>query len=81
MPPMWSFLLSQKHQCQAPPQGWALNAFTLTNSESPFQTMTTPTQHERRSVVSDSLQSHGLYTVHGILQDRRVECVAFSFSR
>ena len=38
--------------------------------QSPFQTMTTPTQHERRSVVSDSLQSHGLYTVHGILKVR-----------
>ena len=34
---------------------------------------------ESRSVVSDSLQLHG-YTVHGILQARIVERVAFSFS-
>ena len=34
---------------------------------------------ESRSVVSDSLQLHG-YTVHGILQARIVERIAFSFS-
>ena len=56
------FPSQKKHQCQAPPQGWALNAFTLTNSGSPFQTMTTPTQHECRSVVSDYLQPHGLHS-------------------
>ena len=38
-------------------------------------------EHESRSVVSDSLQPHGLYTVHGILQARILEWVAFSFSR
>ena len=32
------------------------------------------------SVVSDSLQPHG-YTIHGILQARILEWVAFSFSR
>ena len=31
-------------------------------------------------VVSDSLQLHGLYTVHGILQARILEWVAFPFS-
>ena len=36
---------------------------------------------ESHSVVSDSLQSHGLYTVHGILQARILEWVAFPFSR
>ena len=35
---------------------------------------------ERRSVVSDSLQPHGLYS-HGILQARILECVAYPFSR
>ena len=35
---------------------------------------------ESRSVVSDSLQPHGL-TVHGILQARILEWVAFPFSR
>ena len=38
-------------------------------------------EHESRSVVSNSLQPHGLYTVHGILQARILEWVAFSFSR
>ena len=28
-----------------------------------------------------SLQLHGLYTVHGILQARILDCVAFPFSR
>ena len=32
------------------------------------------------SVVSDSLWPHGLYTVHGILQARILEWVAFPFS-
>ena len=32
-------------------------------------------------VVSYSLQPHGLYTVHGILQARIVDWVAFPFSR
>jgi len=36
---------------------------------------------ESHSVVSDSLQPHGLYTVHGILQARILEWVAFPFSR
>ena len=37
---------------------------------------------ESCSVVSDSLRLHGLYvTVHGILQARIVEWVAFPFSR
>ena len=31
--------------------------------------------------MSDSLQPHGLYTVHGILQARILEWVAFPFSR
>ena len=31
--------------------------------------------------MSDSLQHHGLYTVHGILQVRILEWVAFPFSR
>ena len=33
------------------------------------------------SVISDSLQPHGLYIVHGILQARILEWVAFPFSR
>ena len=36
---------------------------------------------ESPSVLSDSLQPHGLYTVHGILQARILEWVAFPFSR
>ena len=36
---------------------------------------------ESRSVVSDSLWSHGLYTVYGILYARILEWVAFPFSR
>ena len=39
------------------------------------------TESESHSVVSDSLQPHGLYTVHGILQARILEGVAFPFSR
>ena len=31
--------------------------------------------------MSDSLRSHGLHTVHEILQARILECVAFPFSR
>ena len=38
-------------------------------------------ESESRSVVSDSLQPHGLYTVHGILQARIWEWVVFVFSR
>ena len=38
-------------------------------------------QSESRSLVSDSLWPHGLYTVHGILQARILEWVAFPFSR
>ena len=38
-------------------------------------------QSESRSVVSDSLQPHGLYTVHGIFQAGILERVAFPFSR
>ena len=38
-------------------------------------------ESESRSVVSDSLQPHGLYTVHGILQTRRLKWVAVPFSR
>ena len=36
---------------------------------------------ESHSVMSDSLQSHGLYTVHGILQPRIPDWVAIPFSR
>ena len=36
---------------------------------------------ESRSVVSNSLRPHGLYTVHGILQARILEWVAFLSSR
>ena len=36
---------------------------------------------ESLSVVSDSLQPHGLYVVHGILQARLLEWVAIPFSR
>ena len=38
-------------------------------------------ESEGRSVVSNSLQPHGPYTVHGILQARILEWVAFPFSR
>ena len=39
-------------------------------------------ESESGSVMSDSLQPHGLYyTVHGILQARILEWVAFPFSR
>ena len=37
-------------------------------------------ESESRSVMSDSLRPHGLY-VHGILQARILEWVAFPFSR
>ena len=40
-----------------------------------------PCESESRSVMSDSLQPHGLYIVHGILQVRILECVAFPFSQ
>ena len=36
---------------------------------------------ESGSVVSDSLQLHGLYKAHGILQARMLEWVAFPFFR
>ena len=36
---------------------------------------------EIHSVVSDSLQPHELYIVHGLLQARILEWVAFPFSR
>ena len=36
---------------------------------------------ESHSVLSDPLQPRGLYTVHGILQARILEWVAFPFSR
>ena len=36
---------------------------------------------ESCSVVANSLQPHGLYTVRGILQPRILEWVAFPFSR
>ena len=40
------------------------------------------TERESCSIVSDSWGPHGLYiTVHGILQARIVEWVAFPFSR
>ena len=35
---------------------------------------------ESRSAVSDSLRPHGLHIVHGILQARILEWVAFPFS-
>ena len=38
-------------------------------------------ESESHSVMSDSLQLHRLYVVHGILQVRIVEWVAFPFSR
>ena len=38
-------------------------------------------ESESRSVVSNSLQLHGLYTIHGILQARILEWVTFPFSR
>ena len=38
-------------------------------------------ESESRSVMSDSLRLHELYTVHGILQARILEWVAFPFSR
>ena len=37
-------------------------------------------ESQSRSVVSDSLPPHGLYTVHGILQARILEWVVFPFS-
>ena len=37
-------------------------------------------ERERRSVMSDSLRPHGLYS-RGILQDRILEWVAFPFCR
>jgi len=36
---------------------------------------------ESHSVVNDSLRPHGPHTVHGILQARILEWVAFPFSR
>ena len=36
---------------------------------------------ESRSIMSDSLQPHEVYMVHGILQDRKLEWAAFPFSR
>ena len=36
---------------------------------------------ESRSIMSDSLQPHEVYMVHGILQDRKQEWAAFPFSR
>ena len=36
---------------------------------------------ESHSVVSNSLQLHGLYTVHGVLQARILEWEALPFSR
>ena len=38
-------------------------------------------ESESGSAVSDSLQSHGLYTVRGIFQARILEWVAIPFSR
>ena len=38
-------------------------------------------ESESCSIVSDSLEPHGLHTVHGILQARILEWVAFPFSR
>jgi len=38
-------------------------------------------ESESCSVVSDSLQTHGLYTGHEILHVRILEWVAFPFSR
>ena len=58
---------------------------TLSPVSPPFQTDSLPLSHQKkerkgRSVVSDSLRPHG-HTVHGILQARILEWVAFSFSR
>ena len=33
-------------------------------------------ESESRSVIADTLQPHGLYTVHGILQARILECLS-----
>ena len=38
-------------------------------------------ESESRSAVSDSLQDHGLYIIHGILQARTLGWVVFPFSR
>ena len=38
-------------------------------------------ESESCSVLSNSLRPHGLYTVHGILQARILEWVAYPFSR
>ena len=38
-------------------------------------------ESESHSVMSESLQPYGLYTVHGILQARILEWVAAPFSR
>ena len=38
-------------------------------------------ESDSRSVVSDSLQLHGLYSVHGLLQARILEWVAFPCPR
>ena len=38
-------------------------------------------ESESHLVVSNSLQPHGLYIVHGILQAKILEGVAFPFSR
>ena len=43
--------------------------------------MKVKSESESCSFVSDSLWPHGLYTVHGILQARILEWVAFPFSR
>ena len=42
---------------------------------------TVQSESESRSVVSDCLRPHGLYTAHGILQARILEWVAGPFSR
>ena len=47
----------------------------------PFKANWGKSESESSSVVSDLLQPHGLYTVHGILQARILEWAAFPFFR
>ena len=65
------------------PSAWSLDILLFQSLESkkflfPYESKT---ESERHSVVYDSLQPHGLYTVHGILQARILEWLTFPFSR
>ena len=46
-----------------------------------YQSLIKKVESESRSVMSDSLQSHGLYSIYSILQARILEWIAFPFSR